>query len=76
MLIDHAIAIPFSVSAGDGYVICDLNPMEGEFAPYGVALQRYKYQHLYDTSMSMDEFETAYKEWEEARAQAIAATPE
>ena len=76
MLIDHAIAIPFSVSAGDGYVICDLNPMEGEYAPYGVALQRYKYQHLYDTSMSMDEFQTAYKEWEEARAQAIATSEE
>lgn len=76
MIIEHAIAIPFSVSAGDGYIISDLNPMEGEYAPYGVALQRYKYQHLSDTSMSMEEFETAYKEWEEARAQAIASTEE
>ena len=76
MIIEHAIAIPFSVSAGDGYIISDLNPMEGEYAPYGVALQRYKYQHLSDTSMSMEEFESAYKEWEEARAQAIASTEE
>ncbi len=76
LLIEHAIAIPFSVSSGDGYIICDLNPLEGEYAPYGVALQRYKYQKLYDTSMSMEEFETAYAAWKESRAQAIAAAAE
>ena len=76
LLIEHAVAIPFSVSSGDGYIICDLNPLEGEYAPYGVAPQRYKYQKLYDTSMSMEEFETAYAAWKESRVQAIAAAAE
>ena len=51
---------------------CDLNPLEGEYASYGVASQRYKYQKLYDTSMSMEEFNTAYAAWEEARTKAVA----
>lgn len=76
LLIDHAIVIPYSISSGDGYLISNLNPMEGEFAPYGVALQRYKYQKLYDTSMSMEEFDAAYAEWEAARTQAIAEAAE
>ena len=72
MLLDHAIIIPYSVSAGDGYVISNLNPLEGEFASYGVARERYKYQTLYDTSMSMDEFNAAFEAWEAERAKAIA----
>ena len=72
MLIDNAIIIPFRISSGSGYTICDLNPLEGEYAPYGVASQRYKYQKLYDTSMSMEEFNTAYAAWEEARTKAVA----
>ena len=72
MLLDHAIIIPYSISAGDGYVISNLNPLEGEFASYGVARERYKYQKLYDTSMSMDEFNAAFEAWEAERAKAIA----
>ena len=72
MLLDHAIIIPYSISAGDGYVISNLNPLEGEFASYGVARERYKYQKLYDTSMSMDEFNAAFEVWEAERAKAIA----
>ena len=72
MLIENAIIIPYSISSGRGYTICDLNPLEAEYAPYGVAPQRYKYQKLYDTSMSMDEFNAAYAEWEEARTKAVA----
>lgn len=73
MLIEHAVIVPYSISQGDGYLISDLNPLEGEFAPYGVARERYKHQKLYDTSMSMDEFNTAYAEWEKERTAAIAA---
>ena len=72
MLLDHAIIIPYSISAGDGYVISNLNPLEGEFASYGVARERYKYQKLYDTSMSMEEFNAAFDAWEAERAKAIA----
>ncbi len=76
ILIDHAIIVPYSISSGDGYMVSKLNPMEGEFAPYGVALERYKYQHLGDTSMSMDEFNEALATWEEERAASLAANAE
>ena len=70
LLIDHAIIVPFKIDDG-GYTASKLNPLEGEFAPYGVALKRYKFQHLGEKSMSMDEFNTALAEWEEARTKAL-----
>lgn len=70
LLIDHAIIVPFKIDDG-GYTASKLNPLEGEFAPYGVALQRYKFQHLGEKSMSMDEFNAALAEWEEARTKAL-----
>ncbi len=71
-LIEHAIVIPFSIST-DGYVATRLNAFEGQYAPYGLALQRYKYQHLMDQPMSMEQFNTLYAQWETDRAAAIAA---
>lgn len=70
ILIDHAIIIPFKIDDG-GYVASKLNPMEGEYAPYGVALQRYKFQHLGEKSMSMDEFDTELEKWQAARTEAL-----
>lgn len=74
MLLDHAIIVPFSIDPGSGYVVSNINPLEAEYAPYGVAQQRFKYQHLYDTSMSMDAFKTAYTDWEAKRTEVVAAT--
>lgn len=76
ILIDHAIIVPYSISLGDGYVVSKLNPLEGEYAPYGVATERYKYQHLGETSMSMDEFKAAMQQWEEERTASLAAEAE
>ena len=70
ILIDHAIIIPFKIDDG-GYVASKLNPMEGEYAPYGVALQRYKFQHLGEKSMSMDEFDAELEKWQAARTEAL-----
>lgn len=70
LLIDHAVIIPYKIDDG-GYVASKLNPMEGEYAPYGVALQRYKFQHLGEKSMSMDEFNDELQKWEEARTAAL-----
>lgn len=70
LLIDHAVIVPFKIDDG-GYVASKLNPMEGEYAPYGVALQRYKFQHLGDKSMSMDEFNDELQKWEDARTAAL-----
>ncbi|MDD4850945.1 MAG: peptide ABC transporter substrate-binding protein [Gemmiger sp.] len=72
LLVEHAIVVPYSISTSEGYIASNINPLEGEYAPYGVALQRYKYQHLYDTSMSIDEFQAAYEEWSAERAKVLA----
>ena len=67
LIIDHAIAIPFSISVGDGYVMSRLNEFEGEYAPYGIANQRYKGYYLHEHSLSMDEFSAAYAQWQERK---------
>lgn len=64
LVIEHAIAIPFSISGGDGYVMSRLNQFEGEYAPYGIANQRYKGYVLHADSMNMEEFNAAYALWQ------------
>ena len=67
LLIDHAIICPSRVSNGDGYFADRLSQFDGQFAPYGLARSRYKGMVIHDKSMSMDEFNTAYAEWEKER---------
>lgn len=66
ILIDNAIVVPFSISS-NGYVVSKLNALDGEYAPYGMTLQKYKFQSVGDTSMSMDDWNSALKKWQEAR---------
>ncbi len=61
-LLDHAFAIPFSIS-NRSYQMSDLNVFEGQYASFGVASFRYKDQHLYDTSMSLEQYQAAYADW-------------
>ena len=61
-LLDHAFAIPFHIS-NRSYQMCNLNVFEGQYASFGLASQRYKDQHLYETSMSLEEYQAAYAEW-------------
>lgn len=63
ILINNAIVVPISILNGDGYKMCKLNEFEGEYAPYGNANIRYKYLHLYDESMSFEEYQEAYNKW-------------
>lgn len=70
-LIQHAIVIPYSIST-DGYVATRLNVFEAQYAPYGLALQRYKYQHIMDEPMSMEQFNDLYAQWQTDRADAVA----
>lgn len=60
-LIDHALAIPYGVTVSD-FVVSHLNPWEGQYAPFGVSLQRYKGQHLLEHALSMDEFNASATE--------------
>lgn len=62
-LLDHAFAVPIHISARS-YQMCNLNVFEGQYASFGLANQRYKDQHLYDTSMSLEEYQAAYAQWQ------------
>ena len=72
LLIEHAIVSPCRVSNGDGYFADRLSQFDGQFAPYGVARSRYKGMYIHEKSMGMEEFNAAYKNWEEARLNAMA----
>lgn len=61
-LLSHGFAIPIHINSR-AYQMSNLNLFEGQYASFGMASQRYKDQHLYDTSMSLDEFQVAYSEW-------------
>ncbi|MBQ4486354.1 MAG: peptide ABC transporter substrate-binding protein [Oscillospiraceae bacterium] len=67
LLIDHAIVCPSRVSNGDGYVADRLSQFDGQFAPYGLARSRYKGMVIHERSMSMEEFNAAYEQWEQER---------
>jgi oligopeptide transport system substrate-binding protein len=64
-LLDHAFALPIHISSRS-YQMCNLNIFEGQYASFGMANLRYKDQHLYDTSMSLEEYQAAYAEWQAA----------
>lgn len=67
LLIEHAVAVPCNVSANDGYVASKLNPFEGEYAPNGIAGQRYKHYRKKLTSMSRTQYAAALEKWEAER---------
>ncbi len=66
-LIDHALVIPFSIST-DGYIATRLNIFEAQYAPYGLARQRYKGQKLMEEPMNMERFNELFAQWESERA--------
>jgi oligopeptide transport system substrate-binding protein len=71
ILIENAIIVPYSISS-NGYEVSKLNSLEGEYAPYGMTLMKYKFMSVHDTSMSMDDWNTALDTWKSEREKAIA----
>ncbi len=71
-LIDHAVIVPFSIDF-TGYVATRLNCFEGQYAPYGLALQRYKGQHLMAEPMTMQQFTELNTAWQTDRVAALEA---
>lgn len=71
-LISHGFVVPYSVDS-NGYRATKLNQFEGQYAPYGLAQQRYKGQHLLDKAISMSEFDTLYEAWKTQREEALSA---
>ena len=63
LLLEHGFALPIHTSSRY-YQMSNLNVFEGQFAPFGVATLRYKDQHLYQDSMSLNDWQAAYAEWQ------------
>lgn len=63
LLLEHAFALPIHTSARY-YQMSNLNVFEGQYAPFGNATLRYKDQYLYADSMSLEEWQAAYAEWQ------------
>lgn len=72
VLLDHGFAIPIHTNTRE-YSFSKLNPLEGSYASFGFSTLRYKYQHILEKSMGMEEFEQAYQTWLEEREAALAA---
>ena len=72
VLLDHGFAIPIHTNARE-YSFSKLNPLEGSYASFGFSTLRYKFQHVLEKSMGMEEFEQAYQTWLEEREAALAA---
>ena len=66
-LIDHALVIPFGYANG-GYTASRLNPFEGQYAPFGISIDRFKGQHLLEKPMNTDQYFDAQDKWEADRA--------
>lgn len=65
-LINHALVVPYKLS-GSIYQVTKLDVFEGQYAPFGVSILRYKGQHLLDKAVSTEDFEKAKTEWNTAR---------
>jgi len=65
-LINHALAIPYKLS-GSVYQVNKLDVFEGQYAPFGVSILRFKGQHLLEKAVSMDEFNATKDKWIAAR---------
>ena len=63
LLLEHAFVLPIHTSSRS-YQMSNLNVFEGQYAPFGNATLRYKDQYLYEDSMSLTEWQTAYAEWQ------------
>ena len=63
LLLEHGFALPIHTSSRS-YQMSNLNIFEGQYAPFGNATLRYKDQHLYADSMSMEQWQAAYTEWQ------------
>ena len=66
-LIDHALVIPFGYANG-GYTASRLNPFEGQYAPFGISIDRFKGQHLLEKPMNTEQYFEAMDKWEADRA--------
>ena len=63
LLLEHGFVLPIHTNARS-YQMSNLNVFEGQYAPFGNATLRYKDQYLYNDSMSLENWQEAYAEWQ------------
>ena len=68
LLLEHGFALPIHTSSRY-YQMSNLNVFEGQYAPFGNATLRYKDQYLYEDSLSLEEWQAAYVDWQAKLAQ-------
>lgn len=73
--IDTAIVTPYAVG-GVGYECSYLMPFERIYDPFGLSDEKFKYLHIYNEPMGMDEYDEALANWQEAFQANIAAQAE
>lgn len=67
-LIEHAFVMPVGYTyAGGGYTASRLNPFEGQYAPFGISIDRYKGQALLETPLNTDQYFDEQDKWEADR---------
>lgn len=66
--IDNAFVMPLGYSyLGGGYTASRLNPFEGQYAPFGISIDRYKGQQLLEKPLNTDQYFDEQDKWEEQR---------
>ena len=68
ILLDNAILVPYFIFPAT-YRVTKLNIFEGQYAPFGMSNLRYKYQHLHDNFITVEEFNAAEAAWLQAIGQ-------
>lgn len=71
LLLEHAFLIPMWVDT-KGYTASRLNEFERQYAPYGLAGQRFKGMHVYEEAVSPSVFAERYAAWKTERTAVIA----
>lgn len=70
-LIENAYVVPYALE-NPGYVASYLNPFESQYAAFGVSENRFKYQWVYESPVSMDEYVQLDQEWNAEREKRLA----
>ena len=65
ILLDNAIVVPYFIMPAT-YQVSKLNIFEGAYAPFGMSNLRFKYQHLYEDFVTVEEYNAAEAAWLEA----------
>jgi oligopeptide transport system substrate-binding protein len=65
--INNAFVIPYGLTGG-GYQATRLSSFEGEYAPFGYAINRFKYKWVYETAQSAEMYQKSEAAWESGKS--------